>query len=73
MERIGTETRASGQHASLVIKVAWKEEAEKLLRARQRGVRRRRDHGGALRRATNAEASFKCRRFRHRAMESMRP
>jgi hypothetical protein len=85
MERFGTENgvevctmrwlgrpRPSGQHASVVIKVATKEDAEKLLRAD--GV----TFGGGIIVSPFEErrtpvACFKCRRFGHRARDCMRP
>jgi hypothetical protein len=86
MERFGTENgvevctmrwlgrpRPSGQHASVVVKVATKEEAEKLLKSD--GV----TFGGGGTMVSPFEerrtpvACFKCRRFGHRARDCTRP
>ena len=86
MERFGTENgvevctmrwlgrpRPSGQHASVVIKVATKEEAEKLLTSDSVTF-----GGGGIMVSPFEErrtpvACFKCRRFGHRARDCMRP
>jgi hypothetical protein len=86
MERFGTEngvevctmrwlgkSRTSGQHASVVIKVATKEEAEKLLRSD--GVT---FGGGGLMMSRFEERRtrvlcFCCRRFGHRARNCRQP
>ena len=86
MERFGTENRVevctmrwlgrprpSGQHASAVIKVATKEEAEKLLKSDSVMF-----GGGGIMVSPFEErrtpvACFKCRRFGHRARDCMRP
>jgi len=86
MERFGTENgvevctmrwlgrpRPSGQHASVVIKVATKEEAEKLLTSDSVTF-----GGGGIMVSPFEErrtpvACYKCRRFGHRARECMRP
>ncbi|KAF9728557.1 zinc knuckle [Paraphaeosphaeria minitans] len=85
MERFGTENglevctmrwlgrpRPSGQHASAVIKVATKEEAEKLLKSDSVTF-----GGGGIMVLPFEErrtpvACFKCRRFGHRARDCMR-
>ena len=86
MERFGVENgvevctmrwlgrpRPSGQHASVVVKVATKEDAEKLLSSD--GV----TFGGGgiivspFQERRTPVACFKCRRFGHRARECMRP
>jgi hypothetical protein len=86
MERFGTENgvevctmrwlgrpRPSGQHASAVIKVATKEDAEKLLRSD--GV----TFGGGgivvspFEERCTPVACFRCRRFGHRARDCTRP
>ena len=86
MERFGTENgvevctmrwlgrpRPNGQHASAVIKVATKEEAEKLLKSDSVTF-----GGGGIMVSPFEErrtpvACFKCRRFGHRARDCMRP
>jgi hypothetical protein len=86
MERFGTENgvevctmrwlgrpRPSGQHASVVVKVATKEEAEKLLRSDSVTL-----GGGGIMVLTFEErrtlvACFRCRRFGHRARDCLRP
>ena len=85
MERFGTENgvevctmrwlgrpRPNGQHASAVIKVATKEEAEKLLKSDSVTF-----GGGGIMMSPFEErrtpvACFKCRRFGHRARDCMR-
>lgn len=85
MERFGTENgvevctmrwlgrpRPSGQHASVVIKAATKEDAEKLLKSDSVTF-----GGGGIIMSTFEErrlpvACFKCRRFGHRARDCMR-
>ena len=86
MERFGTENdvevctmrwlgrpRPSGQHASVVIKVATKEEAEKLLQSDSVTF-----GGGGIMTSPFEErrtpvACFQCRRFGHRARDCIRP
>lgn len=86
MERFGTENgvevctmrwlgqpRPNGQHASVVIKVATKEDAEKLLRSESVTL-----GGGGIMVSPFEErrtpvACFKCRRFGHRARDCLRP
>jgi hypothetical protein len=86
MERFGTENgvevctmrwlgqlRPSGQHASVVIKVATKEEAEKLLKSDSVTF-----GGGGILMSPFEErrtpvACFRCRRFGHRARDCLRP
>ena len=65
--------RPSGQHASVVVKVATKEDAEKLLRSDSVSF-----GGGAIVVSPFEErrtpvACFKCRRFGHRARDCTRP
>ena len=85
MERFGTENgvevctmrwlgqpRPSGQHASVVVKVATKEEVEKLLRSNSVTL-----GGGGIIVSPFEErrtpvACFKCRRFGHRARDCLR-
>jgi hypothetical protein len=86
MERFGTENgvevctmrwlgrpRPSGQHASVVVKVATKEDAEKLLRSDSVTF-----GGGGIMVSPFEErrtpvACFRCRRFGHRARDCLRP
>ena len=86
MQRFGTENgvevctmrwlgrpRPSGQHASVVVKVATKEEAEKLLKSDSVTL-----GGGGIMVSPFEErrtpvACFKCRRFGHRARDCLRP
>lgn len=86
MERFGTENgvevctmrwlgrpRPSGQHASVVVKVATKEDAEKLLRSDSVTL-----GGGGIIVSPFEErrtpvACFKCRKFGHRARDCLRP
>ncbi|KAF2258295.1 hypothetical protein CC78DRAFT_479208 [Lojkania enalia] len=85
MERFGTENgvevytmrwlgqpRPRGQHASAVVKVATKEEAEKLLKSDSVTFR-----GGGIIVSQFEErrtpvAYYKCRRFRHRVRDYIR-
>ena len=65
--------RPSGQHASVVIKVATKEEAEKLLRSDSVTL-----GGGGIMVSPFEErrtpvACFRCRRFGHRARDCLQP
>lgn len=65
--------RPSGQHASVVIRVATKEDAEKLLTSDSVTF-----SGGGIMVSPFEErrtpvACFKCRRYRHRARDCMRP
>jgi len=86
MERFGTENgvevctmrwlgqpRPSGQHASVVVKVATKEDAEKLLKSDSVTL-----GGGGIMISPFEErrtpvACFRCRRFEHRARDCLRP
>jgi hypothetical protein len=86
MERFGTENgvevctmrwlgqpKPSGQHASVVVKVATKEDAEKLLRSDSVTL-----GGGGIMVSPFEErrtpvACFRCRRFGHRARDCLRP
>jgi hypothetical protein len=86
MDRFGTENgvevctmrwlgrlRPSGQHASVVIKVGTKEEAERLLKSDSVTF----GGGGVIvspfEERRTPVACFKCRRFGHRARDCMRP
>jgi len=65
--------RPSGQHASVVIKVATKEDAEKLLRLDSVSFSRGAILVSPFEERRTPVACFKCRRFGHRARDCMRP
>jgi hypothetical protein len=86
IERFGTENRVevctmrwlerlrpNGQHASVVIKVATKEDAEKLLRSDSVTLGGEGIIVSLFEERRTPVAYFKCRRFGHRARDCLRP
>jgi len=65
--------RPSGQHASVVVKVATKEDTEKLLRMDSVSFNRGAIVVSPFKERRTPVAYFKYKRFRHRARDYMRP